>query len=90
MAQLSWLMRQSPPHPARKSVLEFSRVCARTGSAQTVQSAAARDGGQPRKSASASFIKIAGSPPNLQKDFLQNIFRLLAVIQYTKDEAKQD
>jgi len=35
---------------------------------------------QPGKSPSTRFVKIACSPPNLQKDFLQNIFRFFAVM----------
>jgi len=33
---------------------------------------------------------ILTAPPNLKKHFLENVFRLLAVIQYTHQDAKQD
>gem|GEM_PF-4074127 len=57
---------------------------------QTIQSTTARDSDQPGKGASARRIEIIRSPPNLQKCFLENILGLVAVMQYTKNQAKED
>src|SRR5262249_31065237 len=44
----------------------------------------------PGNRATASFVKISCSPPDLQENFLQDIFGLFAAIQYTEEKTKQD
>src|SRR5262249_17010518 len=45
---------------------------------------------QPRKWTPALFVEVFRFSPNLQKNLLQDVFRFLAVIQYTHQESKQD
>jgi len=62
----------------------------RSQHSQTIQSTTACNCNQPGKGASARRIEIIRPAPNLQKCFLENVLRLVAVMQYTQNQAKQD
>ena len=57
---------------------------------QPVDATAARKRHQPREGTSATFVEVCRFAPHLQEHFLEDVFRLLAVIQYTHQQPKQD
>ena len=55
-----------------------------------IDATAAGQRNQPRERTPTILVEVCRAPPNLQKHFLENVFRLLAVIQYTHQQPEQD